>query len=277
MGQDFFYTTLGMTNLKVSKLGLAATYRPGKKAVYRAIDEGVNYFFWFNIDTQMIKVLRDVLKSKRENYVFATGAYNLIYGHPNLRHTLEKRLRTLNTDYIDVFHFLGVLKEREFKEETREELYRFKKEGKIRFVGISTHNRKFAGKLAEEGKIDVIMMRYNAVHRGAEKDVFPFLEKHDPGVVSYTATCWRYLLKRPRGWPKNGRIPDAGLCYRFALSNPYVHVCLTSPTNLKQLEENLKAVRRGPLSDEEMNFMKDFGDAVYRKKKSFLAGWMISR
>lgn len=277
MGHDSLYTTLGSTDLKVSKLGLAATYRPGKKAIYRAIDEGMNYFFWFNIDTQMIKVLRDVLKSKRENYVVATGAYNLIYGHPNLRRTLEKRLRTLNTDYIDVFHFLGVLKEREFKEETREELYRFKKEGKIRFVGISTHNRKFAGKLADEGKIDVIMMRYNAVHRGAEKDVFPFLKKHSPGVVSYTATCWRYLLKRPRGWPQTKKVPDAGLCYRFALSNPCVNVCLTSPTNQKQLEENLKAVRHGPLSDEEMNFMKDFGDAVYRKKKSFLAGWMISR
>jgi aryl-alcohol dehydrogenase-like predicted oxidoreductase len=272
MEHDFPYATLGKTKLTVSRLGLAATYRPGKRAVYRAVDEGVNYFFWFNFDNQMIKVLRDILKSGRENYVVATGAYNLIYGHPNLRRTLEKRLRTLKTDYIDVFHFLGVLKEREFKEETREELYRFKKEGKIRFVGISTHNRKFAGQLASEGKLDVIMMRYNAAHRGAEEDIFPFLEKHDPGIVSYTATCWRFLLRRPRGWPRDGQIPDAGMCYRFVLSNPHVHVCITSPTNLKQLEENLKTVRLGLLSDEEMAFMRNFGDAVYKRKKRFLDG-----
>ena len=66
MEHDFPYTTLGKTKLTVSRLGLAATYRPGKRAVFRAIDEGVNYFFWFNIDNQMIKVLRDILKLKRE-------------------------------------------------------------------------------------------------------------------------------------------------------------------------------------------------------------------
>lgn len=270
MEHNFPFTNLGKTKQRVSRLGLAATYRPGKRAIYKAVDEGVNYFFWFNIDTQMVKVLRDILQSRRENYVVATGAYNLIFGHPNLRRTLEKRLRTLNTDYIDVFHFLGVLKEREFKEETREELYRFKKEGKIRFVGISTHNRRFAGQLAAEGKLDVIMMRYNAAHRGAEEDIFPHLEKYDPGIVSYTATCWRYLLRRPRSWPRDGQIPDAGMCYRFVLSNPHVHVCMTSPTNLRQLEENLKAVRLGPLSDEEIAFMRNFGDAVYKRKKRFL-------
>ena len=55
-------------------------------------------------------------------------------------------------------------------------------------------------------------------------------------------------------------------------ANSHVHVCMTSPTNLKQLEENFKAVRLGPLSDEEITFMKNFGDAVYKRKKRFLDG-----
>jgi aryl-alcohol dehydrogenase-like predicted oxidoreductase len=66
------------------------------------------------------------------------------------------------------------------------------------------------------------------------------------------------------------------MCYRFVLTNPHVHVCMTSPTNLKQLVENLQAVRKGPLSDEEMDFMRDFGDAVYQRYKGFFSGW-ISR
>jgi len=137
-------------------------------------------------------------------------------------------------------------------------------------VGLSTHNRKFAGKLAAEGAVDVLMVRYNAAHRGAEQEIFPFLKEHSPGVVSYTATRWSYLLRRPRGWPKDGRIPDAGMCYRFVLSNPNVHICMTAPSNAKQLVENLHALRQGPLCQEEMEFMRRFGDAVHHTKKWFM-------
>jgi hypothetical protein len=35
----------------VFQLGLAATYRPGDRAVRRALDEGVNYLFAFGIDS----------------------------------------------------------------------------------------------------------------------------------------------------------------------------------------------------------------------------------
>ena len=46
-------------------------------------------------------------------------------------------------------------------------------------------------------------------------------------VIAYTATNWRRLLKRPRGW--DGPVPDAGHCYRFCLSNEHVDVVLTGP------------------------------------------------
>jgi aryl-alcohol dehydrogenase-like predicted oxidoreductase len=45
---------------------------------------------------------------------------------------------------------------------------------------------------------------------------------------------------------------------------------MPAPSNLKQLKENLKAVQQGPLSEEEMSFMKEFGDAVYQRKKWFM-------
>jgi len=270
LSQDFTHTKLGNTGITVCRLGLSATYRPGKRVIYKALDEGVDFFFCYGFDTHMISVLRDVLKNNRENYSVVTGAYNLLWTYPNLRRTLEKRLRQLHTDYIDVFLFLGVIKEKHFTEQVREELYRLREEGKARFVGISTHNRKFAGKLAAEGALDVIMMRYNAAHRGAEQDIFPYLNQYNPGVVSYTATRWRYLLKRPQGWPKEGLIPTAGMCYRFVLSNPHVDVCLTAPSNIKQLKENLVAFRQGPLGEDEMEFMRKFGDAVHHRKKWFM-------
>ncbi|MDZ7363291.1 MAG: aldo/keto reductase [candidate division KSB1 bacterium] len=267
MNSDFLHASLGSTGIKVHRLGLSATYRPGKKTIYRALDEGLNYFFAFGIDTQMIKALRE---AQRDKYVLATGVYNYIWRHQNLRLTLEKRLRQFRTDYLDVFLFLGVLKEKEFPDSVREEMHRVREEGKVRAIGISTHNRKFAGTLAAAGALDVIMMRYNAAHRGAEQEIFPRLPQSRPGVISYTATCWTHLMRRPSGWPKNARLPTAGLCYRFVLSNPDVDVCLTAPRNLQQFEENLAAVCRGPLGEVDMEFMRQFGDAVHAQNKWFM-------
>ena len=124
MDENFSHSILGNTGMSVYRLGLSATYWPGKKTIYKALDEGMNYFFFYGFDKQMIKVLRDVFKNNRERYIISTGAYNLIIGHTNLHKTLEKRLRQLGTDYIDVFMLLGVTKPKEFPENLREELYR---------------------------------------------------------------------------------------------------------------------------------------------------------
>ena len=70
--------------------------------------------------------------------------------------------------------------------------------------------------------------------------------------------------------PEERAIPDAGLCYRFVLSNPHVHVCLTAPSNQKQLDENISALAKGPLAQDEMRFMREFGDVVHGLKKYFM-------
>ncbi len=270
METDFLRARFGKDGPRVHRLGLSASYWPGKRVIHRALDEGMNYFFAYGFDLQMTAVMRDVLRKDRSRCVLATGAYNLICGHLSLRRTLEKRLRQFRTDYLDLFLFLGVFKEEQFPPSVLEELRCLRAEGKVRRIGLSTHDRKLAGRLASEGAVDALMIRYNAAHRGAETEIFPFLEKHDPALVSYTATRWRCLLRRPRGWPRGGRVPDAGMCYRFVLSNPRVDVCMTAPSNLRHFEDNLAAVRRGPLPAEEMEFMRRFGDAVHAERKWFM-------
>jgi hypothetical protein len=116
------------------------------------------------------------------------------------------------------------------------------------------------------------MIRYNAAHPGAEEEIFPHVRVHNTGLVAYTATRWTALLRRPRGWPEQGRIPTPGMAYRFVLSNPAVHVCLTAPRSLKELQENIDAVKSGPLSEEEMRFMREFGKAVHEKQRWFMGG-----
>jgi aryl-alcohol dehydrogenase-like predicted oxidoreductase len=269
MNPSFSHAILGQTGISVCRLGLSASYRPGKRAVYRGLDEGLNLFFCYGFDTQMIGVLREIPGARRQQYCVVSGAHNLLWTYLDLQRTLERRLRQLRTEYVDVFLLLGVMKEKQLPPQARDELYRLREKGLTRAVGISTHNRDLAGRLAAGGELDVIMMRYNAAHRGAETDIFPHLDRHNPGVLSYTATRWRQLLRRPRGWPTEGRIPTAGMCYRFVLTNPHVDVCLTAPSNIRQLEENVSSFRKGPLAPEDMVFMESFGNAVRET-----AGWL---
>lgn len=270
MANGFLESTLGKTGRRVFRLGLSGSYRPGRHAIASAIDHGVNYFFAYGFDSQMLKALRDAFKTRRDELLIATGGYNWILWRSNLRKALENRLRQLDTDHIDVFLFLGVMKPEQFPEAVLEEMVRLREEGKVRAIGISTHDRKLAGQLARKGALDLLMIRYNAAHRGAETDIFPYLQAHDPGIVSYTATRWSFLLRRTKSWPKERPIPTAGLAYRFVLSNPHVDVVLTAPWNAAQLAENLAEIEKGPLTAEEMSLMREYGDAVHAQGQWFM-------
>jgi aryl-alcohol dehydrogenase-like predicted oxidoreductase len=270
MQTGFLTASLGRTGPPVHRIGLSATYRPGRAAIFKALDEGVNYLFFFGFDFQMIAAIRDAVRARRERYILATGAYNYIFAHQNLRRTLEKRLRQTRADYIDVFHFLGITKPGQFTPRVRDELQAVRESGLVRAVAVSTHDRPLAATLAREGAIDAMMIRYNAAHRGAETEIFPRLPDPKPAVISYTSTRWRYLTWRPRGYPREGRVPTPGMCYRFVLNNPAVDVCLMSPSNLRQFTANMDEIRRGPLPEDDMRFMREFGDVVYRNYKYFM-------
>jgi len=112
----------------------------------------------------------------------------------------------------------------------------------------------------------VFQLRYNAVHRGAEKDIFPYLpEQNRPGIVNFTATCWRKLLNA-KNMPAGERPLSGTDCYRFVLSNPNVDVCLTGPSSAERLEQNLEALEAGPLSAEEMERIVRIGDHIHRPR-----------
>jgi aryl-alcohol dehydrogenase-like predicted oxidoreductase len=105
------------------------------------------------------------------------------------------------------------------------------------------------------------------VHRGAERDIFPHLPAENrPGMVAFTTTSWRQLLD-PRRIPAGERVPTAGDCYRFVLSQPAIDVCMTGPSNLEHVEHAVEAFRKGPMSEDELAWMRRVGTAIYAKKR----------
>ena len=104
------------------------------------------------------------------------------------------------------------------------------------------------GELAGEGEFDVLHLRYNAAHRGAEIDIFPYLSEQTgkrPGTVSFTALVRGKLLD-PKNMPSGEKPPAAADCYRFVLSNPAVDVCMTGAKTVEQMRENLAVLDSGP-------------------------------
>lgn len=263
---------LASSDSPVFPLGLSASYRPGERTVRRALDEGINYLFAFAVDTHMNRVIRGMTTEQREKVVIAVGGYNWLVWHPPLKASLERALRRLRTEYIDVFHYLGIIKRKHFGERERDELAALRDDPRVRAIAVSCHDRKLAGELAASGDVDVLMIRYNAAHPGAERDIFPHVDVHHTGVVSYTATRWTYLLRRPRGWPAEEPVATPGQCYRFALSNPHVNVVLTAPRSERELAANIADIRRGPLPDDELAFMRRFGAHVHETAGWFMGG-----
>jgi aryl-alcohol dehydrogenase-like predicted oxidoreductase len=151
----------------------------------------------------------------------------------------------------------------------RKEAMALREKGLVRFLAVSSHNRPLFPELAAEGLFDILHVRYNAAHRGAEEEVFPRLapEKR-PGVVTYTATRWGDLLK-PNKMPAGERPLTGADCYRFVLSNPDVDVCMTGPRTLAEMREALRALELGPLSPEEMRRIRRIGDHVHTHHRRF--------
>ena len=255
---DFLHREPRALGKRVHRLGLATSHGIDQDGMRAALDAGVNYLFYTR--PGFVPVIREAIRRDRERYVIASGPV-VGYFAFTIRRAVEKALRTLGTDYLDVCHLFWAGKLSAIGPRTLDELRRLKEEGKIRAIGTSIHDRPRAGRLAEDSPIDLFMLRYNAAHPGAERDVFPHLARRNPAVVAYTATSWRKLLRAPRGW--TGPVPTAGDCYRFCLSSPHVDVVLTSPASRAQLTENLRALERGPLSAEEMSAMRKFGAAVH--------------
>ena len=128
---------------------------------------------------------------------------------------------------------------------------------------ILCHHRPTFQMLLSDPSYAAIMVRYNAAHPGAEAEVFPHLAAHPRGVLAFTATRWGKLLD-PRLVPPEERTPTAADCYRFVLSNPSVDAALVGPRNGQELDEALTALDRGPMTADELAWMKRVGAGVRR-------------
>lgn len=256
--------TLGRTNLDVGRLGVSSSYGANASTFEEAFEYGLNYFTWGTFikgdSSEMKKAIRNIVaKGKRDQLVISL----ISYAHEPFLTTyfLKKRLKALGVDCIDILllgYFPKVPSSR-----ILDGARKLKESGLVRYLGISGHNRKMFKELNNVPDIDVMHLRYNAAHRGAEKEIFPhFKSKDRPGIVSFTATRWGKLLN-PKNMPKGESALTAADCYRYVLSNPSVDVCMMGIRNSEQLRQNISIMEMGALDTDELNRIEKIGEYVY--------------
>lgn len=248
---------------RVHRLGFASGFGIDENGVRAAFAAGINYVFCpAGAKPVLTDPLKEALRLHRDHFVVATGT-TLGFLGGSVRREAARMQRRLGTDYLDLFklHWLG--RTSAWTDSTVAALIELKQSGQTRAIGVSIHDRPRAGRLAEDSPLDALMIRYNASHPGAERDIFPHCQKRRPVIIAYTATDWRKLLSAPAGW--TGPVPTAGDCYRFCLSSPHVDLVLCGSASERELTENLRALEKGPLTAEEMGWMRDFGKVIYGK------------
>lgn len=255
--------TLGLSGYSVGPLGVAGGYGVDKRALLRAFEKGVNY--WYH-GTRRAKGMREAIRElvqagHREELVIVIQSYAR-FGWM-LEKSLTRALTSLGLDHADIL-LLGLFN-RTPSDSVMERVKRMHEKGMFRSLAISAHKRSSFLTHAADQRFSILHIRYNAAHIGAETDIFPHLPKENrPGTVAYTATRWRSLLKRSEMPP--GETPLRGRdCYRFVLSNPDFNVCMAGPKNEAQLEEALAALKEGPLAPDEDERIRRIGRYVHSR------------
>ena len=201
--------TLGGTGLKVSIIGLGGYHAAVPKndndavaLIHRALDLGIN--FLDNADCyhngRAEEVMGKAIEGRRQRLVLMTKV------DPRdakaSRETLERSLRRLRTDYIDLWQFHGLDNLPDLEKvlgpggamETAEKA---KKEGKIRFVGMTGHNFESQLEMTKRYALDTYMMTLNAVDphfRSFRRNVVDEPVKRNAGIIAFKTMAAGSLL-----------------------------------------------------------------------------------
>ena len=222
------YTTLGKTDLKVSRLclGCMTFGEPdrGKHAwtlpeessrliIKHAIDGGINFFDTANSYSDgsseeiVGRALRDF--ARRDEVVVATKVYHQVGDLPEglsraqILRSIDDSLRRLNMEYVDLLQ----IHRWDYNtpiEETLEALNDVVKAGKARYIGASSmHASQFAQALdlqAQHGWARFVTMQdhYNLIYREEEREMLPLCYQEGVAVIPWSPLA-RGRLTRPWG------------------------------------------------------------------------------
>jgi aryl-alcohol dehydrogenase-like predicted oxidoreductase len=270
----FFRRPAPVFGKPVCRLGLASRGGAALSVddVHLALERGVNVLNWPGAEDNLGRAIAG-LGPRRDDVVIVAQFEARVA--TDAATELRTILTTLRTDYVDVLTFYYVEEPAEWGQLTApggalEYCLAARRDGVVRRLGLTTHQRPLAAEVARSGLLDALMVRYNAAHRGAEREVFPVTDALGLPVIAYTALRWGGLLPPTPDDPPGFAVPPAPAWYRWVLQNPSVAVALMAPHDRAELEEDLAVLDAGgPLPADEYERLTGHGRRVRRHAGGF--------
>jgi aryl-alcohol dehydrogenase-like predicted oxidoreductase len=228
------YRILGKTGLKVTTVSMGVMNCSDAAVVLRAYELGINFYdtadcyMWGHNEEMVGKVFQ----GKRNKVYIQTKV------HPNeekkMRASVERSLRRLKTDYIDVLVWHGHSHPEEVSDPNLYEfMTKMKKEGKVRFTGFSAHSR-MASLLREAAKSnyhDVALVSYNFTHSKDLKEAVALAAKLGIGIVAMKTQAGGYRKGKMEGLSPH----QAAL--KYILMDQNVSAAVPGVTTIEEIEE----------------------------------------
>lgn len=275
---------LGRTDLRVGVIGFGGAEigygRTEQDIVDRllngALDSGLDA-----IDTAECYMLSEeqigkAVAARRDEYALFTKVGHwpdLGWSAAGIQESLERSLKRLKTDHVDVVHLHSCGKDVLEKGEAIEALEKAREAGKTRFIGYSGDGEA-ARWAVDSGRFDTLMISISIADQEAIAETLPRAAAKDMGVIvkrGIANAAWRYDAEPEQGYHKeywrrlqaldydfckgesrSDAGPDgaAGIALRFTLGLPGVHTTVIGTTNPKRFAQNVELAAAGALPDE---------------------------
>jgi len=278
------YRVLGRTGLNVSELGFGGheyrrwlprerdlqeftrTQPERNRLIEKAIDSGINYFDTTHAEEAESLGLALKELGRREDIHVAIMIFRL-FGRmaetPSsewkrmIRDDVEEKLKLLDTDCADILTIIGPGDNYSPRRLTAamEILNELKKEGKIGFIGASSHQLRFLAELMRRYDcFDTVMVRHNYHLQEARDIIFPLAKALDVGVVVMKPLAWPYygipFMRFGAVECKNGTYTPAQVSLRWILNSHEVSTVVPGMNSQAELEENVAAISKEDKIDE---------------------------
>jgi len=257
------YRTLGKTNLKVSEIGLGTEYLIGKpketivEVVSEAIKNGVNYIDLLYVTPEYRDGFGEAISGVRDKMVLAghiglahiDNQYERTRDLTIVRELFDDLLKRLKTDYLDIvmLHYVDSDNLEELEEDS---IYGFAKEmqrqGKVKFIGMSSHKVEPTKKAINSGKIDILMFPVN-ISRDGRKDIdelFDLVENKQIGLVAMKPFGGGKFL-----WCTEN--VTATKCLSYVLENKVISSVVPGVKDTNELKQSLEYITA---SEEEKDY-----------------------
>lgn len=296
------YKQLGKSGLEISRIGfgcmsLQDNQQENERLIQQALDFGINYFDTADLydKGKNEEALGRALKGKRDKAIIATKAGNEWRAdgsgwdwNPTKKYILtavERSLQRLHTDYIDVYQLHGGTIEDPI-DDTIEAFEQLKKQGKIRYYGISSIRPNVIREYVKRSNLVSVMMQYSLLDRRPEEEALQLLKQNEIGVLARGSVAGGLLVNKPEksylGYTEE-QVRKAALAIkqisskdrsaaqtaiRFVLSNQSVTAAIVGIRTAEQLKEAAEVTSTPELTTEELEVLKNTIDVnIYKEHR----------